>query len=277
MTVDTTAPTTTSRAGTRKGEQGASVELRHVALHYMTVQEETEALRDISFKVEPGEFIAVVGPSGCGKSTFLSLISGLLAPSAGEVFVGGKPVSGPSRRVGYMLQQDHLFEWRTIIDNVVLGAEVRGQNRAEAKEQGLRLLERYGLGGFQDHYPQQLSGGMRQRVALIRTLTTQPDVVLLDEPFSALDFQTRLSLVDEVARILREDGKTVVLVTHDIGEAISMADRVLVMSGRPGRIKSEHTFSFSGAGLQPFEVHSHPDYPRYFTQICEELDVHVTR
>lgn len=254
-----------------------AVELRDVSLRYMTVQQETEALRDVSFTVAPGEFIAVVGPSGCGKSTFLSLISGLLRPSEGEVLLDGVPVTGPSGRVGYMLQQDHLFEWRTVIDNVVLGAEIQGQDRAAAKERGMALLERYGLGGFHDHYPQQLSGGMRQRVALVRTLTTRPDVILLDEPFSALDFQTRLSLVDEVATILRDDGKTVILVTHDIGEAISMADRVLVMTGRPGRIKSQYTFPFTGAGLKPFEIHNHPDYPQYFTRICEELDVHVGR
>src|SRR6202030_2181859 len=158
----------------------------------------------------------------------------------GAVLIKGKPVTGPSRKVGYMLQQDYLFEWRTILDNAVLGAEIQGADMRAARERATALLTRYGLGQFLHHLPRQLSGGMRQRVALARTLTTEPDVVLLDEPFSALDSQTRLAPADEVTEILRRERKTAILVTHDIGEAISMAERVVVLSRRPGQVKSNH-------------------------------------
>ena len=264
------------------GAGAGRVELSGVNLSYFGAKQETVALQDVSFSVEPGEFIAIVGPSGCGKSTFLSLIAGLIRPTGGSVTIDGVAVKGPSRRVGYMLQHDHLFEWRTVLSNVLLGAEVQGLDMAESKERALALLQRYGLGGFEQHYPDQMSGGMRQRVALIRTLLTRPDILLLDEPFSALDFQTRLALADEVADILqdRETGeKTVVLVTHDISEAISMADRVLVLTGRPGRIKAEHAFQLHGPGRtrRPFEVRAMPEFTDCFDVLWKELDVHVTR
>jgi NitT/TauT family transport system ATP-binding protein len=167
------------------------VELRDVGLRYFGLEGETEALKAISLKVAPGEFVAIIGQSGCGKSTLLSLISGILKPTEGRVLVDGAAVSGPTRKVGYMLQQDYLFEWRTILENAVLGAEIQGADMARARERAAGLLTRYGLGQFMHHLPRQLSGGMRQRVALARTLCTEPDVVLLDEPFSALDSQTR--------------------------------------------------------------------------------------
>jgi NitT/TauT family transport system ATP-binding protein len=172
----------------------SKVELRDVNLRYFSTEGETEALKGVSFSVAPGEFVAIIGQSGCGKSTLLSLISGILKPTDGAVLVDGKPVSGPNPRVGYMLQQDYLFEWRTILENAVLGAEIQGANMAEAKDRAQQLLTRYGLGQFLHHLPRQLSGGMRQRVALARTLCTKPKVVLLDEPFSALDSQTRIAL-----------------------------------------------------------------------------------
>ena len=184
------------------------VELRDVGLRYFGMEGETEALDGISFKVAPGEFVAIIGQSGCGKSTLLSLISGILKPTGGAVLVDGKPVTGPTPRVGYMLQQDYLFEWRTILENTVLGAEIQGADLLKAKERARQLLTRYGLGQFLHHLPRQLSGGMRQRVALARTLCTEPDIVLLDEPFSALDSQTRIALADEVTEILRREGKT---------------------------------------------------------------------
>src|ERR1700720_544617 len=213
---------------------------------------ETEALKGISFSVATGESAAIIGQSGCGKSTLLSLISGILKPTRGHVLVDGKPVAGPSRKVGYMLQQDYLLEWRTILENAVLGAEIQGANMTEARARATQLLTRYGLGQFLHHLPRQLSGGMRQRVALARTLCTEPDIVLLDEPFSALDSQTRLALADEITEILRREAKTVILVTHDIGEAISMAERVIVMSRRPGRIQSNHAIRFAAAdGTRP--------------------------
>ena len=192
------------------------VELRNVNLRYFGLEGETEALKDVSMSITPGEFVAIIGQSGCGKSTLLSLISGILKPTEGAVLLDGRPVTGPSRKVGYMLQQDYLFEWRTILDNAVLGAEIQGADMGAARARATQLLTRYGLGKFLHYLPRQLSGGMRQRVALARTLSTGPDVILLDEPFSALDSQTRLALADEVGQILRREGKTAILVTHNL-------------------------------------------------------------
>jgi len=254
------------------------VELRGVGLRYFGREGETEALQGVSLKVAPGEFVAIIGQSGCGKSTLLSLISGILKPTEGEVLVDGQPVTGPTRKVGYMLQQDYLFEWRTILDNAVLGAEIQGADMGKARERAAQLLTRYGLGQFLHHLPRQLSGGMRQRVALARTLCTEPDVVLLDEPFSALDSQTRIALADEVSEILRRERKTAILVTHDIGEAVSMAERVIVLSRRPGRVKSEHAIRFNtadGKRPAPFAARSTPEFNGYFNALWQELEVHV--
>jgi NitT/TauT family transport system ATP-binding protein len=260
------------------GADSPKVELRSVGLRYFGWEGETEALQNISLSVAPGEFVAVIGPSGCGKSTLLSLIAGLLAPTEGSVLVDGRPVAGPNRKIGYMLQQDYLFEWRTILENVVLGAEIQGASMAAARERARQLLTRYGLGQFLNHVPRQLSGGMRQRAALARTLCTEPEIVLLDEPFSALDSQTRLALADEITEILRREAKTVVLVTHDIGEAISMAERVIVMSRRPGRIKSNHAIRFAtadGTRPAPLKARNAPEFGGYFNNLWQELDVHV--
>lgn len=218
----------------------AKIELREVSLSYFTPEGKTEALSKVSFSLAPGEFVSLIGQSGCGKSTLLSLIAGLIPPTSGAVLVDGTPVTRPSPRIGYMLQQDYLFEWRTILDNVMLGAEIQGRRDARSEARAVHLLEKCGLGAFLEHTPRQLSGGMRQRAALARTLVTEPDVILLDEPFSALDSQTRLAISDEVVDILRRERKTVVLVTHDIGEAIAMTDRVIVLSRRPGRLKSQY-------------------------------------
>jgi NitT/TauT family transport system ATP-binding protein len=260
------------------GAAAPKVELRNVGLRYFGWEGETEALADISLSVAPGEFVAIIGPSGCGKSTLLSLISGLFAPTEGAILVDGKPVAGPNRKIGYMLQQDYLFEWRTILENAVLGAEIQGAPMATARERARQLLTRYGLGQFLHHLPRQLSGGMRQRAALARTLCTEPDIVLLDEPFSALDSQTRLALADEISDILRREAKTVILVTHDIGEAVSMAQRVIVLSRRPGQVKSEHAVRFAGqeAGrLSPLAARNAPEFNHYFGTLWRELDVHV--
>ncbi|MCC6779022.1 MAG: ABC transporter ATP-binding protein [Hyphomicrobiales bacterium] len=254
------------------------VELRDVNLRYFGLEGETEALRGISFSITPGEFVAIIGQSGCGKSTLLSLVSGILEPTDGDVLVDGKHVAGPSRQVGYMLQQDYLFEWRTILENAVLGAEIQGTDMTKARERAGALLTRYGLGQFLRHLPRQLSGGMRQRVALARTLCTDPDIVLLDEPFAALDSQTRLALADEVATILRRERKTAILVTHDIGEAISMADRVIVLSRRPGRLKSDHLIRLAGPDGErpaPLAARNAPEFNGYFNALWQELEVHV--
>lgn len=251
------------------------LELRNVSLHYFSKKEETEALNGVNVSIEKGEFVSIVGPSGCGKSTLLSLISGMLQPTSGDVLIDGNRVTRTSANVGYMLQHDYLFEWRDVLHNVLVGAEVRGMSRKEATKRALYLLNRYGLEGFAHHNPKQLSGGMRQRVALIRTLVVNPDILLLDEPFSALDYQTRLMLADEILQILREQKKTVVLVTHDISEAISMADRVLVMSKRPSQVKSEHQIMFSGERPSIIQAPQRPEYKDYFNTIWGELEEHV--
>lgn len=262
----------------RTAATAPKVELRDVGLRYLTEAGETEALRRIGLAVHSGEFVSIVGQSGCGKSTLLSLIAGILSPTSGEVLVDGEPVKGPTRKIAYMLQSDFLFEWRTIIENVMIGPEIQRLDLRRARTRAEELLRRYGLGDFLHHYPQQLSGGMRQRAALARTLVTEPDVLLLDEPFSALDFQTRLALADEVGVILRREGKTVILVTHDISEAITMTDRVVVMSRRPGRIRAEHDIAFPSLGgerLSPFHLRNAKEFPVYFDEIWNELDIHV--
>ncbi|MBB6635192.1 NitT/TauT family transport system ATP-binding protein [Cohnella thailandensis] len=252
------------------------IEMRDVGLSYFSPKHETEALRDIRLEVKAGEFISIVGPSGCGKSTLLSLVSGMLKPTRGEVLLMGERVNGVSPRVGYMLQHDHLFEWRDVLSNLLVGAEVRRIDKKKAKEKALYLLERYGLGGFAHHSPSQLSGGMRQRVALVRTLVAEPDILLLDEPFSALDFQTRLTLADDVHHIIKEQGKTAILVTHDIPEAITMADRVLVMSKRPSTFSASYDIVFDeGPDLTPWRKREAGRFQEYFNGIWKELDAHV--
>lgn len=255
----------------------AAVAIENVTLNYYTPERETLALSNVSLGVEPGEFVAIVGSSGCGKSTLLSLVSGLIRPSQGDIFVGGSRVTAPSPRVGYMFQKDTLLEWRTVLENALIGAELLGVDKRAAEARAKDLLTRYGLGEFLHAFPSQLSGGMRQRAALARTLCPDPDLLLLDEPFSALDYQTRLALSDEIAAILQNEGKTVILVTHDIGEAISMAHRVIVMSRRPGRIKAEHTIAFPSHGPErptPLEARKCAEFAGYFQTIWDQLDVH---
>lgn len=234
---------------------------------------EVRTLRNISFELRRGEILALVGPSGCGKSTLFNIIAGLLSPSEGEVQVQGVRVEGATGHVGYMLQKDLLLPWRTVLENVVLGLEVRGMDAAASKATALQLINSYGLKGFEHAKPATLSGGMRQRVAFMRTLAFDPEVILLDEPFSALDFQTRLLLQGEVLRIIHERGKSVILVTHDIGEAITMADRIVVMTHRPASIRSEHKIEFADADRDPVTIRKNTRYNDYFTTIWSELEV----
>jgi NitT/TauT family transport system ATP-binding protein len=215
-----------------------AIELQDVSQVYVGKRGAFLAVEHISLQVGQGEFVSLIGPSGCGKTTLLSLISGLMLPSAGTVKVGGELIEKPSPKVGYMLQQDYLFPWRTILENATLGLELMGRLNDRTKRFALELLEEMDLADQANRYPHQLSGGMRQRVALVRTLATEPEILLLDEPFSALDYQTKLQLEELVAETLRARGKTAVLVTHDITEAIAMSDRVAVLEPRPGRIRT---------------------------------------
>ena len=200
------------------------LEIKNLKKIYHTKQGETLAVEDFSFDIKPGEFVAIVGPSGCGKSTILSILCGLEKES------GGKIIMDENVKIGYMLQNDSLFEWRNILNNCLIGLEINKELNEENKKYVLNLLKSYGLYDFKDSYPNNLSGGMRQRVALIRTLATKPDILLLDEPFSALDYQTRLSVSDDVYQIIKNENKSAIMVTHDLAEAISMADKVIVLT-----------------------------------------------
>ncbi|ADH60449.1 ABC transporter related protein [Thermoanaerobacter mathranii subsp. mathranii str. A3] len=243
------------------------VSLKDVSFNYHTLEDETEALKNISFDVYEGEFVGIIGPSGCGKSTLLSIISGLLKPSYGSIEVNGK--------IGYMLQKDHLFEWRNIWQNVLLGLEIQKSLTEESKKYAEGLLIKYGLREFKNYYPNQLSGGMRQRAALIRTLALKPDILLLDEAFSALDYQTRLAISDEVYKILKYEQKTAVIVTHDISEAISMCDRIIVLSNRPAHVKKIYDIILTCEDRSPIGCRKAPEFREYFNSIWKELDVHV--
>jgi NitT/TauT family transport system ATP-binding protein len=241
---------------------------------YLTRAGETLALKNLDLSVRDGEFCSIVGPSGCGKSTLLALISGLLQPTEGQIFLDGSRVCGTNERVGILLQKDHLFEWRTVLQNAELGLEILGKSTTEARRRAHMLLESYGLGGFENSYPYQLSGGMRQRVALIRTLATDPDVLLLDEPFSALDYQTKLILERDVHRIIRHQKKTALLVTHDIEEAVSMSERVIVLSGRPAQVKNIYEITLTVADERtPMNSRDAPEFRTYCKSIWEDLDI----
>lgn len=244
----------------------------HVSYTYHALQGETPALCDLHFTVDEGEFVSIVGPSGCGKSTLLSLLSGLLKPESGEIRFQGEPVTDKNRcRIGYMLQRDHLFEWRSVRKNILLGPEIQRNISEETLTEADHLLKLYGLYPFQDAKPSQLSGGMRQRAALIRTLLSHPDLLLLDEPFSALDYQTRLKVSDDIGSIIRKSKKTAVLVTHDLSEAVSLGDRVIVLSGLPASIKKIIRIEFPKE-LSPLKRRNTAEFQKYFNQIWKELN-----
>lgn len=260
--------------GTEGAIGGMIVELQNVDLTYQAPEDEVEALHGISFGIDEGEFVSLVGPSGCGKSTLLSVIAGIEPPSAGAVFVDGERVNAPSPKIGYMPQKDQLFPWRTIWANVTLGLEIQHQNNKERQARVWELLERYGLAEFAHKTPAQLSGGMRQRCALIRTLATDPKILLLDEPFSALDYQTRLSVSADIYSIIRQEHKTALLVTHDISESISLSDRIVVFSRRPADVKTIHSLE-ELRGMPPMQRRDHPAFRVYFNEIWKELDVNA--
>ena len=247
------------------------LEVSHLCYSYHTMEGETEALSDLSFQVQTGEFLAVVGPSGCGKSTLLSLICGLLKPDSGRILLDGQPVLEGDTRIGYMLQKDHLFPWRDILSNVSLGLEIQNRLTPKTTARLKEMLSAYGLEGFEHARPSELSGGMRQRAALIRTLALEPDLLLLDEPFSALDYQTRLSVCDDISSILRSTKKTAVLVTHDLSEAISIADRIIILTPRPGRIKKILPIHFPADCATPLKRRNCPEFSGYFNAVWKEL------
>jgi len=252
------------------------LEISGLGYSYHTKAGETKALSDINLKVEKGEFLAIVGPSGCGKSTLLNLIAGLLLPEEGTIHIEGNPVTKNQSLAGYMLQKDHLFPWRTTYENVMLGLEIGHNLNTVTKEKADRLLKAYGLYEFKHVKPGELSGGMRQRAALIRTLVMEPELLLLDEPFSALDYQTRLGVADDIYEIIKKEGKTAVLITHDIAEAISLSERIVVLAKRPGRIKKEIrielTMEESGKKPEkPSMARSAKEFAAYYQEIWKEL------
>lgn len=246
------------------------LELKDVSMNYQTETDEIEAIKNLSFSCNEGEFLSLIGPSGCGKTTVLSIIAGLIKPTGGEILIDGKENDKSLDNLGYMLQKDQLFPWRTIEKNVFLPLEIKKINDKPHKEYALSLLKKYGLIDFKDKYPDRLSGGMRQRAALIRTLVADPKILLLDEPFSALDYQTRLSVCDDVYGIIKEEGKTAVLVTHDISEAISMSDIIVVLSARPAQVKSIHRPEIKGAS--PLKKRESPDFGVWFEKLWKELN-----
>ncbi len=245
------------------------LEITHLEKNYQDAKDEIKAIEDFSFKVEKGKFISIVGPSGCGKSTLLSILAKLEDKSSGEIIFNKDNVV-----LGYMLQKDSLFPWLTILDNCLLGLEIKGIKTKENISYVNRLLDSYGLTEFKDKYPSSLSGGMRQRVALIRTLAIHPDILLLDEPFSALDAMTRVALADDLYKMIKKEGKTVLMVTHDIAEAVSLSDIVIVLTKRPAKIKTIYEIEFEDRKT-PFENRSKKEFNVYYEKIWRDLDVHI--
>lgn len=236
---------------------------------YHTNKSEIPAIKDLNLNIKEGEFVAIVGPSGCGKTTLLSILCSLEEKSQGEIIcTQGK------QKMGYMLQNDTLFPWLNILDNTLLGLKIEKNITKENIQKVTRLLETYGLKDFIKKYPNNLSGGMRQRVALIRTLATNPDILLLDEPFSALDYQTRLAVSDDVWKIIKKEKKTTIMITHDIAEAISMADRIIVLTNRPSKVKSIYTIEMKNK-QNPINNRKQKEFQYYYDKIWKDIDINV--
>lgn len=248
------------------------LEINNISHLYLSKAEASVALENISLKVEQGEFISFLGPSGCGKTTLLSIIAGLLIPTEGQVVISGKDVMQKRQDIGYMLQQDYLFPWKTIKENILIGLKLLNQLDNEQENRSIALLEQMGLVNVLEKFPRELSGGMRQRVALVRTLATNPSLLLLDEPFSALDLQTKLKLEDLVSNTLKSFNKTAILVTHDIAEAVSMSDRVILLSPKPGKIHKEFYIPDELRQMPPFEARNLASYQDVFQLIWKEME-----
>ncbi len=249
----------------------SAIQLDNVSKTYISRHNQVTAIRAVSFHVKPGEFVALVGPSGCGKSTVLSLIAGLLHPDEGELRLFGEMIKGPSLRTGYMLQHDGLLEWRTVAENIALGLEIRREISERRLKQARALLHELGLGHANQYYPSQLSGGMRQRVALVRTLALEPDILLLDEPFSAIDYQNKLFMEGLLSTILQRKQMTAVLVTHDLEEALAMSDRVLILGGQPGAIQRIIQLPEEIRALEPLKARGHPLFRPLFHELWQEI------
>lgn len=245
------------------------LEIKNLSKIYHTKKSEIPAIENLNLNIKDGEFVAIVGPSGCGKTTLLSILCGLENKTSGEILFPKKEL-----RMGYMLQNDTLFPWLNILDNCLLGLRIKGEVNSENIERVKKLLDTYGLKEFIFKYPRNLSGGMRQRVALIRTLAINPDILLLDEPFSALDYQTRLAVSDDVWKIIKKEGKTTIMITHDVAEAISMADRVVVLSNRPSRVKKIYNIEMKNKST-PIKNRNLEEFKDYYDKIWKEIDFHV--
>lgn len=249
------------------------INISNISLTYHSIKAETKAIDTLNFSIEKGEFVSIIGPSGCGKSTLLNIISGLLKPSEGKIIYNDKDIKNRLDKMGYMFQKDYLFEWLSVRSNVMLGLKIKKLDTEENIKRADKLLENYQLDRFKNHKPTELSGGMRQRVALIRTLALNPDVLLLDEPFSALDYQTRLKVCDDVKGIIKKEGKTAVMVTHDLGEAIATSDRIIVLTKRPAKLKLDVKIDFSNREATPFQRRKEPEFNEYFNLLWKELDL----
>lgn len=261
-----------------KGLPIMAIQIQGVSKSFVSATgEDIQVLAEVSMQIKKQEFFSIVGPSGCGKSTIFNIIAGLLKPTNGKVIVCGEEIDQTTGHVGYMMQKDLLLPWRSILDNVTLGLEVKGMSKKDRSDIAMDYLDRYGLASFAEAYPSTLSGGMRQRVALIRTLVTQPDIILLDEPFSALDYQTRLILEDEILSILKSEGKTGVLITHDIEEAIAISDRIAVMSKRPTTVKQVYDIGLASQYGSALKARSDQKFKQYFESIWSELDIQMGR
>ncbi len=242
--------------------------INNLSKSYYTKEKEILVLDNINMNIKENTITAIVGPSGCGKSTLLKILAGLEKESSGSILFNGK------KKIGFMLQTDSLFPWKTVLENSLIGLEIENKKNKKSIKKVHDLLEKYGLNEFKNKYPSSLSGGMRQRVALIRTLATNPDILLLDEPYSALDYQTRLKLSDDLYRIIKSEGKVVLMITHDIAEAISMADRIIVLTKRPCKIKKEYTVKLTNKSF-PIENRKALEFSEYYDKIWRDLDVNL--
>jgi NitT/TauT family transport system ATP-binding protein len=262
---------------TEASKRAVKIEARKVSMVFGDdIGQGTLVLDDVSLQVHDGEFVTIVGPSGCGKSTLLNLLSGLVAPTSGTLHLDGKEVVGASKNYGYMLQRDLLLGWRTILRNVTLGLEVRGVPAQKARTLAEKYLRFYGLEGYENSYPSELSGGMRQRAALARTMILDPNILLMDEPFVALDFQTKLILESELAKSVAVGHRSVLFITHDVEEAVSLSDRVFVMSKRPGRIKAVHEIDLDCDRTDPVSARNAPRFGEYVSTIWQQLEIQTS-